>query len=104
MDEVEKHQGNCSLITLGLSEKFYSTGFDLKVMPNLHPQDRNNFRQEYYKLNGRIHAFHIPTIAMLNGYVIAGGAVFALAHDYRIMRNDFGYLHMNEIEYGLPIQ
>ena len=104
MDEVEKHQGNCSLITLGLSEKFYDTGFDLKVMPTLHPQDRNNFRQEFYKLNGRMHAFPIPTIAMINGYSISGGALFVLSHDYRIMRNDLGYLHMNEIYFGLLIQ
>ena len=40
---------------------------------------------------------------MINGYAIAGGCIFALAHDYRVMRNEFGYLQMNEIELGLAL-
>lgn len=29
--------------------------------------------------------------------------MLAMAHDFRIMRDDFGFVSMNEIDVGLPI-
>ncbi len=39
----------------------------------------------------------------MNGHAFAGGCIFAIAHDYRIMRKERGFLCMNEIDIGLPM-
>lgn len=48
-------------------------------------------------------ALSVPCIAMINGHAFAGGCMFSFSHDYRVMRNDFGQLCMNEVELGLPL-
>ena len=45
----------------------------------------------------------IPTVALINGHAFAGGCLLALAHDYRIMRSDRGYMCMNEILLPSPL-
>ncbi|KAF0534788.1 ClpP/crotonase [Gigaspora margarita] len=47
---------------------------------------------------GKVLTFPIPTVAAINGHAFAGGFMLALAHDYRVMRADRGYMCMNEIE------
>jgi enoyl-CoA hydratase/carnithine racemase len=39
----------------------------------------------------------VPTVAAIPGHASAGGALFALAHDYRVMREDSGYLVLPEV-------
>jgi len=43
-------------------------------------------------LLGRMVAFSVPTVALLNGHAIAGGCLLSLTHDYRVMRNDLGFM------------
>jgi enoyl-CoA hydratase/carnithine racemase len=45
----------------------------------------------------------LPTVAAIPGYAIAGGALFALAHDYRVMRADLGFFCLPEIDVGIAI-
>lgn len=44
-----------------------------------------------------------PTIAAINGHAIAAGFIFALACDFRFMRNDFGNVSLPEINLGVLI-
>ena len=44
-----------------------------------------------------------PTIAAINGHCYAAGLFFAMAHDFRIQRNDFGQCCLSEINLGIPI-
>ena len=37
---------------------------------------------------------------MINGYAVAGGCMFAFAHDFKVMRDDFGYMELNEVKLG----
>jgi enoyl-CoA hydratase/carnithine racemase len=39
----------------------------------------------------------------LSGHAFAGGAMFAFAHDYRVMRSDRGFICMNEIDLKAPL-
>ena len=45
----------------------------------------------------------IPTIAWVNGHAFAGGWFIALAHHYRIMNLDRGWMCLNEIDLKVPI-
>ena len=41
-----------------------------------------------------------PTIACMNGHAYAGGFMFAMAHDFRFMREEYGACCLSEINIG----
>ncbi|KAI8143019.1 ClpP/crotonase-like domain-containing protein [Fennellomyces sp. T-0311] len=86
-----------ALITVG-EGKFYSNGLDL-----LHASTTYSFIDTYVLLLKRLLTFCVPTVAALNGHAFAGGCLFALAHDYRVMRTDRGFLCMNEVDLPAPL-
>jgi enoyl-CoA hydratase/carnithine racemase len=61
--------------------KLYSGGLDLKYATNLHHQDQRFFVLEFINLLGRLSVFPIPTFALVKGGAVAGGCMFAFAHD-----------------------
>lgn len=88
-----------ALVTYGPrdADRFYSNGLDLPLAmrtPMFFPRILN-------ALLGRILTFPIPTIAAINGHAFAGGFTLALAHDFRVMKNEDGrfqkWLCMNEV-------
>ena len=44
-----------------------------------------------------------PTIACMNGHAYAGGFMWAMAHDFRLMREDYGNCCVSEINIGAVI-
>ena len=46
----------------------------------------------------------MPTVCLLNGHAFAAGFMLAMYHDYRIMNPDRGFLCINELEFGVPLQ
>ena len=46
----------------------------------------------------------MPTIALLNGHAFAGGFMVAMYHDYRIFNPSRGFLCLNELDLGMPLQ
>ena len=53
-------------------------------------------------LFARILTFSIPTAAAVNGHSFGAGAMFAIAHDYRFMREDRGYYCFPEADINIP--
>jgi len=104
LDIVEKHEGPTCLITTSSTEKFFSTGLDIKFVSTLTSlSDVDNFLLEFQRLTGRLLCFPVPTIALINGHAFAGGCMYAMAHDYRIMRKKVGFICMNEVDLGFPL-
>ncbi|CAM0140823.1 hypothetical protein VKS41_008100 [Umbelopsis sp. WA50703] len=86
-----------ALITIG-NDKIYSNGLNLE-----HAMMDVTFMDKYLALLRRILTFPIPTVAAINGHAFAGGFMMAIAHDYRVMRSDRGFLCMNEVDLPAPL-
>jgi Delta3-Delta2-enoyl-CoA isomerase len=100
LDEVEASPGKGALVTTG-EGKFYSNGLDLawfggegstKVMETLASVDR---------LFARMLVFPMATVAAINGHAFAAGGMLAVAHDFRVMREDRGFFCLPEIDLGM---
>jgi enoyl-CoA hydratase/carnithine racemase len=102
LDEVEASDGPAALVTTG-EGKFYSNGLDLVWMRGQAPDAIGAFLASFQRLLARLLAFPLPTVAALNGHAFAGGAMFSLAHDFRVMREDRGYFCVPEVDLGFPL-
>lgn len=45
----------------------------------------------------------MPTVALLNGHTYAGGLMLSMAHDYRLAPSPKGFLCLNEVLFGAPL-
>jgi enoyl-CoA hydratase/carnithine racemase len=103
LDEVEASSGPAALVTTGGAEKFYSNGLDLAWLAGDGQREGGAFVGDVMRFLGRLMALPVPTVAAINGHAFAAGAMMALAHDFRIMRADRGFLCLNEIDIRIPL-
>lgn len=101
LDRVEVDASQRSLVVTGVG-KFWSTGLDLNEFVGFSDAERSDFMVQFDDLLGRILTAPYVTVAALNGHTIAGGALLALAHDYRIMREGHGYFSLPSVDIGIP--
>ncbi|KAI9504292.1 hypothetical protein GGI25_004297 [Coemansia spiralis] len=96
-DNDERARGG-ALITTSTG-KFYSNGLAIEAAMS----QGDEFYLPYLRMLARLLTFRIPTVAAINGHAFAGGCMFAMAHDYRVMRADRGWIAMNEVDIGIPL-
>ena len=51
----------------------------------------------------RLLSFSMPTMCVFNGTAIAGGYIFGLLHDSRIMHETIGNICLSELKLGLAL-
>jgi len=104
LDEVEASEGDAALITTG-EGKFYSNGLDLAWAAGRSADEVRQAMAGMHALFARLLTFPMATVAAVNGHAFAAGAMLALAHDFRVMRADRGYVCFPEIDLatGLPL-
>ncbi|KAJ5675219.1 uncharacterized protein N7477_005153 [Penicillium maclennaniae] len=88
------------VVTTSGIAKFYSNGLDL----DLAMSTEGFLDQWLWKLFRRFLTYPMPTVCLLNGHAFAGGFMLAMYHDYRIQNPDKGFLCINELEFGVPLQ
>jgi enoyl-CoA hydratase/carnithine racemase len=101
-DEVWGASGPVALVTTG-ADRFYSNGLDLTWLTGDGQHDGAAFVGDFLRFLGRVLASPVPTVAAINGHAFAGGGMFALAHDYRVMRADRGFFCLPEIDLGMSL-
>ncbi|KAJ2723061.1 hypothetical protein GGI07_002888 [Coemansia sp. Benny D115] len=94
----EQTQLGGALITTSQG-KFYSNGLAIEAAM----EQGDSFYLPFMRMLARLLTFRIPTVAAINGHAFAGGCMFSLAHDIRVMRADRGWMAMNEIDLGIPL-
>jgi enoyl-CoA hydratase/carnithine racemase len=100
LDVLEQTPGPRALVTTG-SGKAYSLGLDLEWL-NANPEQASAFLERMQRLLGRLLVSSLPTVAALNGHTFAAGAMFAAAHDVRVMRADRGFFCLPEVDIAMP--
>ena len=78
-----------------------SNGLDLDFMMK-NPEEGAAVGDGLGRLLERILVFPMVTVAALNGHAFAGGGILAMAHDYRIMREDRGWFCLPEVDIKIP--
>jgi enoyl-CoA hydratase/carnithine racemase len=101
LDRVEATEGPVALVTTG-DGKFYSNGMDLDWLATAQAR-AGEYLQMIYRVLGRVLSLPAVTVAAVNGHAFGGGAQFAVAHDFVIMRSDRGYWCMPEADLGLAL-
>ncbi|MGH3726387.1 MAG: enoyl-CoA hydratase-related protein [Mycobacterium sp.] len=98
LDDVLEHAQ--ALVTVGAG-KFYTNGLDLDWL-TAHGDRADWYVGRVQALLSRILTFPLPTVAAINGHAFGAGAMLAVAHDYRVMRSDRGYLCFPEVDINIP--
>jgi enoyl-CoA hydratase/carnithine racemase len=99
LDEAGKGDGPRALVTAG-SGKFWSNGLDLEWALS-HSGQIAVYVGRVDALLGRTLASPVVTVAAVNGHAFGAGAIWALAHDFRVMRADRGYFCLPEVDLGV---
>lgn len=100
IEEVAATRDAAALVTVG-ADKFFSNGLDLDWL--MSPGGEGPaFIADFLAFFGRVLALPLPTVAAINGHAFAGGAMFALTHDFRVMRADRGFFCLPEVDLGMP--
>lgn len=92
--------GPRALVTAGAG-KFFSNGLDLDWV-STHGERFPAYLADVHALLAELLSMPVPTVAAVQGHAFAAGAMLALAHDFRVMRADRGYLCLPEVDIGLP--
>jgi len=103
LDEIESAADPTALVVTG-DGKFFSNGLDLDWMMGEGAGEVEPFLADFELLFARVLTFPMVTVAALNGHVFAGGAMFSMAHDFRIMRTDRGFWCLPEVDLGMPLR
>jgi len=83
--------------------RFFSSGFDIREVFAYDRQSMSAFFGRFIDVFESLYRFPKPVVAALSGHTFAGGAIMAIACDFRVMaEGDFGFA-LNEINLGLAV-
>src|SRR6478735_6287039 len=97
---VDQAEGPKAMVLAGTG-KFFSNGLDLDHL-GANPNDMGPYLFRVHSLFTRILTLPCATVAAQNGHTFAAGAMLAICHDHRVMREDRGYWCLPEVDLGMP--
>lgn len=90
-------------LVLAGNTKFFSIGLDLPELLTLDRDVMSGFWNRFEDLVLDLYTLSIPTACAIAGHATGGGAVLALACDYRFMASGRKLIALNEVKIGLPV-
>jgi enoyl-CoA hydratase/carnithine racemase len=102
LDQAESASEPTALVLTG-DGKFFSNGLDVTWLSGPGKDQAGDVVTGMLRIFARVLASPLVTVAALNGHAFAGGAMLALACDFRVMRTDRGFFCIPEIDLGLPL-
>jgi len=101
LDRVRK-DGVRTLIITG-RPGYFSGGLDVRLLTSLPPQEVNRLADTFARTMLRVFSLPIPTIAVLSGHAVAGGAMLSFVCDLRFAVEGTYRIQMNESVIGIPL-
>jgi enoyl-CoA hydratase/carnithine racemase len=100
LDEVEAAPAPRALVVTA-EGKIWSNGLDLEWMGQ--NTDRiGAVLDGVHDMYARVLELGVPNAAAIQGHCFAGGAMLAVAHDFKVMREDRGYWCLPEVDINIP--
>jgi enoyl-CoA hydratase/carnithine racemase len=98
LDEIA---GSPAPLVTTASGKFFSNGLDLEWVLS-HRNELPGYVAQVQELLARVLTLPVPTAAAISGHAFGAGAMLAMAHDWRLMRSDRGYVCFPEVDIKIP--
>ena len=102
LDIVEADCGQGAAMVLTGTDKFFCNGLNLEKLMAMDQSNMPRFAADMGEIHRRMIMLPCPTVAAVNGHAFAGGAFVALSCDYRLMREDRGWICISEVDVGVP--
>ncbi len=94
---------SCKGVIIKGGEKFFSMGLNLPELLELERAEMEDFFTRFDDICYRIYSLNKPTMSVIEGHAVAGGAVLALMTDYRYAADSTKFFGLNEIKIGVPV-
>ncbi|MBN2798619.1 MAG: enoyl-CoA hydratase/isomerase family protein [Deltaproteobacteria bacterium] len=105
LDALEADPEVRAVVFTGADPKFFSNGLDLGWMMG-HIRDLpvlTGYLRSVNALFRRVTLFPKPTVGALNGHTFAAGLFLAAHMDFRLMREDRGWICAPEVDINIPL-
>ncbi len=102
LSDIEEDPGIRAVIITGKGS-FFSFGFDVPEFLSYSKDEFSDFLKGFTALLKYMFLFPKPIVAALNGHTMAGGCMFSLACDQRIMATGRAKISLNEISFGSSV-
>jgi enoyl-CoA hydratase len=99
---AEKDKAIKSLVITGGHEKYFCTGLDLDWMTKQQYEDVIKFLLNVNQLLKQTAMFGKPLVGAINGHAFGLGAIWSSGFDFRIMREDKGWVCFPEMDINIP--
>jgi enoyl-CoA hydratase/carnithine racemase len=90
-------------MVLAGGDKFFSIGLNLPEVLGLDQKGMTDFWTLFENTVLDLYTLPVPTAAAIAGHATAGGAILALACDFRFLATGRKFIGLNEITIGLPV-
>jgi enoyl-CoA hydratase/carnithine racemase len=96
-------KNRCRGLVLAGNAKFFSIGLDVPHLLKLDRQAMTDFWVRFEDLVLALYTLPIPTACAIGGHATGGGAILALACDFRFVADGKRLIALNEVKIGLPV-
>ena len=103
LTKLESVEENSAVIVKSIDPKSWCVGLDFDWIESQTKKEFDKTFKDLEEIFGRWAMLPLPTIACITGHCLAGGAIFASALDFRIMRADRGWFAFTEIDVKIPL-
>ncbi len=90
-------------LVLAGNTKFFSIGLDVPHLLMLDRSAMHGFWNRFEDLVLALYTLPIPTASAICGHATGGGAILALACDFRLVADGKRLIALNEVKIGLPV-
>jgi len=103
LNKLEEVKENSAVIVTSKDPKSWCIGLDFNWIKSQKKLELEKTFKDLEEIFSRWALLPLPTVACITGHCMAGGAIFASAMDFRIMRADRGWFAFTEIDVKIPL-